>query len=282
MSTNLNTSSNLILTSIDGMTMWVKDELMFVADDLQNVSIQNNEETTDITGKNGRKLATLKQNKAVQITGSNGVILASMLSVQTGGKYVAEASYPVSWCDSVRISAKDEAETKFTAVGVTGQEIRAIVKESVGGSVDTLNQLKQVDKDAADLEAGEFTYEPETKKIVFADNTVDPGEIVRIFYTRNVPASHVDNPADQFSAEGLVIFDCTARDICQNYYRAQLVVPRADFTGNFNIDIGTEQALHNFEINALSSVTVCDKVATDQAGIYWDFIVFDRDTDDAD
>lgn len=273
-----NNTTNLILTSIDSMVMWGRNNILqYSLDDLQNVSIQNNEETTDITGKNGRKIASLKQNKTVTITGANGVLSSGLLSAQTGGALEYTEDYPVSWSETIRVTNPDLVATSFRAEGFAGQEIRAIVRESNGGNIDTIHPLKQA---ASSPGEDEFTYDPETKIITFGAKP-EAGELFRVYYTRKVAATHVDNPADKFSAEGYAVFDCTARDLCNNYYRSQLVVPRAELTGNFTMDIGTDQVLHNFEINALASVSNCDANLEGAASIYWDFIVFNQDAPDA-
>lgn len=272
-------STSLYLTSLDGMTMWDKNNnLVFSLDELQDVSLSNNEETSDITGKNGRKIATLKQNKTVSITGNNGLISGPLMSAQTGGTYTESESYTVYFYDQIRIEDPLSAQTSYKAVGFPGNEIRAIVFETNGGSVDTLHPMKQT-TDAPS--AGTFNYDPESRELRFAAGELEVGDIIRVYYSRNVKASHVSNPADKFSIEGLVVIDCQSRDLCQNYYRSQIVIPRADFTGNFNLEMGSEQAVHNFEINALASVSVCDKVSSSVESIYWDFITFGLNSEDA-
>ena len=269
-------TTNLILVSIDAGTFWEKTRLVCSLDDLQNVSLQNNEETTDITGKNGRKIASLKQNKTVTITGANGVINQGLMSAQTGGDFLYTEDYPVSWSESIRVTNPSNIQTTFKAEGFAGQEIRTIVRESNGGNIDTIHPFKQV---ASNPGEDEFTYDPVTKQLVFGAEP-EAGELLRVFYTRKVAATHVDNPADKFSIEGYAVFDCTARDLCNNYYRSQLVIPRAELTGNFTVDIGNDQTLHNFEINALASVSNCDANIDGMASIYWNFIVFNQDAPD--
>lgn len=274
---NQSNTTNLILVSIDSGAFWDKSKLLCSLDDLQNVSLQNNEETTDITGKNGRKIASLKQNKTVTITGANGVINQGLMAAQTGGDYLYTEDYPVSWNETIRVTNANNIMTNFRAEGFAGQEIRTIVRETNGGNIDTIHPFKQVVSNPGE---DEFTYDPETKVIKFgADPEV--GELLRVYYTRKVAATHVDNPADKFSIEGYAVFDCTARDLCNNYYRSQLVIPRAELTGNFTVDIGNDQTLHNFEINALASVSNCDAYVEGAASIYWNFIVFNQDAPDA-
>lgn len=44
---------------------------LFTLDELQSASIANSEEKQDITGKQGRKLTSLKKNKSVTVSGTN-------------------------------------------------------------------------------------------------------------------------------------------------------------------------------------------------------------------
>lgn len=44
---------------------------LFTLDELQSASIANSEEKQDITGKQGRKLTSLKKNKSVVVSGTN-------------------------------------------------------------------------------------------------------------------------------------------------------------------------------------------------------------------
>lgn len=270
--------SNFILVSIDAMHMWDKNRLMYSLDDLQNVSIQNNEESTDITGRGGRKIDSLKTNKTCVVTGANGLINAGLISAQTGGEYISSDSYPVAWNETIRIEDPNDIHIKYQAVGFPGAEIATVVREFNGGNIDTTNPFKQSTSTA---EVDSFTYDPTTRQLVFNEDALQVGDFIRVYYTRNVAACHVDNPADKFSVQGKVILECTARDMCQNYYRSQFTFPRASLTGNFTLDVGQDQVLHNFEIEALASVTACDSSSYGQDSIYWDYVVFDRDADDA-
>ena len=47
---------------------------LFTLDELQNASIANSQEKQDITGKQGRKLTSLKKNKSVVVSGSSRLV----------------------------------------------------------------------------------------------------------------------------------------------------------------------------------------------------------------
>ena len=76
---------------------------LFKLDELQSATIANGQETTDITGKQGRKLGTLKRNKTMTISGNNGLISGGLLEMQTGGKWV-NGKTEVMWADYLTVS----------------------------------------------------------------------------------------------------------------------------------------------------------------------------------
>ena len=46
----------------------------FTLDELQNATIGNTQENTALTGKGGRTIGQLKRNKAVKVSGTNGMV----------------------------------------------------------------------------------------------------------------------------------------------------------------------------------------------------------------
>ena len=81
------TISDLAITSIETVTAYdvVTGAYMWQLDELQNVSIAQSEEKTDITGKQGRKITSLKRNKTITLSGANGMLSSGMMESQTGG-----------------------------------------------------------------------------------------------------------------------------------------------------------------------------------------------------
>ena len=69
----MNTTPDLMVTSLETLTAFnVTDgAYMFTLDELQNTSLQNDEEKTPLTGKAGRTLSNLKRNKKMTISGAN-------------------------------------------------------------------------------------------------------------------------------------------------------------------------------------------------------------------
>ena len=87
----------ITITSLDTIHAFAlgSGDYLFTLDELQNATIANTQEKVDITGKGGRKLNSLKRNKAVNITGNNGLISGGLLEMQTGGEFVSKESTPI-------------------------------------------------------------------------------------------------------------------------------------------------------------------------------------------
>ena len=138
-------------------------------DELQTATIANTEDKQDITGKQGRKLTSLKRNKAVKVTGSNGMVSGGMLELQTGSKFANKAT-EVQWADYLTVTS-NAAATNYTAVGTAGAEISHIlVKDKSGVPVKQLTQ-------AAEAAAATFTYDPKTNRLYVAHCYVDSTKI---------------------------------------------------------------------------------------------------------
>ena len=53
----------------------------FIADDLQNASMENEQETVYALGKNGVRIGSADRNKASRITATNGAIVDGIMAV---------------------------------------------------------------------------------------------------------------------------------------------------------------------------------------------------------
>lgn len=91
---------DLTITSLETITAYdvVTGDYKFTLDELQNTSIAQTQDKVDMTGKGGRKLNSLKRNKAVTISGADGMVSGGLLEMQTGsafeGSSEAEAITP--------------------------------------------------------------------------------------------------------------------------------------------------------------------------------------------
>ena len=257
---------DLIITSLETITAFdpASGAYLFTLDELQNASIANTEEKVDITGKQGRKLSSLKRNKGVTISGANGLLSGGLMELQSGGKFENKATN-VMWTDYVSV-ASNKATTTYKAVGTTGAEIKGLYVRNADGTLG--DALEQADTAAA----GKFAYAPATKQLTFT-GLADGTEIV-VYYERKITADVLANESDKYSKKAMLYIDAIGEDRCANVYRIQFFVPKADFNGEYSIDLGDDQVVQNFEAEALAG-------ACGVAGVLWTYTVFGENTEDA-
>ena len=259
---------DLTITSLETITAFnvTTGAYKFTLDELQNATIQNSQETQEITGKGGRRLSTLKRNKSVTVSGTNGMISGGLLEVQTGGTFENKTTQ-VLWTDYLTVSS-NAATTNYKAVGTAGAEIEELYIKNNDGTLGT--ELEQ----AASAASGKFAYDPSTKALTFsgvADNT----EIV-VYYKRNITADVLSNESDKYSEKATLYIDALAEDKCSNVYRVQFFIPKADFSGEFQIEMGDNQATHDFEAESLAGACI-----SGSSSLLWTYTVFGVNTEDA-
>lgn len=215
---------------------------LFTLDELQNASIANSEEKQDITGKQGRKLTSLKKNKSVVISGTNGLVSGGLFELQVGSKFENKVT-EVMWTDYLTVSG-NAATTNYTAVGTEGAEISAVYVKNTDGTLG--ESLEQ----ASTTESGKFAYAPSTKKLTFTGLT-DGTEVV-VYYMRKIQANTLENLSDKYSGKCALYIDAMGEDKCANVYRIQFYIPKADFSGEFSLEMGDNQTVHAFEAEALA------------------------------
>lgn len=260
------TSMDLTVTSLETITVFdiTTGDYMFTLDELQSTTIENAEEKSEVNGKGGRKLSTLKKNKTVTISGSNGLISGGLLGMQTGGNFESKTT-EVLWTEYVTI--KDAAAaTSYVAIGTTGAEIVSLHVKKTDGTLGTEYTQGSVVEDTT------FTYDPGTKALTFAD-TVEDGTEVVVIYKRKIQAAVLENYSDKYSGKCMMYIDAIAEDRCGSLFRIQFFIPKADFSGNFSIELGGDQAVHNFEAEALAG-------ACGGAAQLWTYTVFGANAED--
>jgi len=270
--------NDLTITSLETITAFhpTSGAFLWMLDELQNATISNSQETTDITGKQGRLLNSLKRNKAVTISGNNGMVSGGLLATQTGGKFVSKATnimYPDYM--TVRVAdGKVTAETTYKAVGTAGNEIESVYVRNADGT--------RGEKFTQDATAGKgtFAYDPATKTITFADGALADGTEIAANYFRKIQANVLENMSDQYSEKVQLYVDAFAEDKCSNVYRVQFFIPKADFNGNFDITLGDNQTVHAFEARSLAGAS-CGRV-NGSAGALWTYTVFGENAEDID
>lgn len=239
----------------------------FTLDELQNATIANTQEKSDITGKQGRKLSSLKKNKGVTISGSNGMVSGGLLEMQTGNEFKNKKT-TVKWTDYITVNS-NTAVTTYRAAGTVGNEIEAVYVKNADGTLGkTLTQ-----KDA--VSETEFTYDPATKTITFKEGSLADGTELAVYYMRQIQANVLENTSNTYSGKCALYVDALAEDKCSNVYRVQFYIPKADFNGEFSIEFGDNQTVHAFEAESLSG-------ACGNNNTLWTYTIFGANAEDVD
>lgn len=259
--------NELTLTSLERIIGYnLGGEYLWTLDELQNATISNTQEKVDITGKQGRKLNSLKRNKAVKVTGTNGMLSLGLIATDTGTEVARDENVQYKWYEIVDIE-ENAASTTYTAVGTVGAEIDALYIVNVDGTRGV-----KLEQDATATE-GTFTYTPGTKKLAFLADAYN-GQKAVVYYTRKVNAAVISNDSGKYSQKCTLYIDALAEDKCNKCFLVQFVIPVADFSGNFDIAMGDNQATHSFEADSLSS-------GCSGGGIrLWDMLVIEDGTAD--
>ena len=258
--------NDIAITSLETITAFdiTTGSYKFTIDELQNASIAQSQETTDITGKQGRVISTLKRNKTVTVSGTNGLVSGGLLETQTGGSFASKAT-EVLWADYLTV-ASGEATTSYKAIGTAGAEIEALYIKNSDGTLGT--KLEQ----AAQAAAGKFAYDPSTKKLTFHTDVTAGTELIA-YYKRKITADVLENDANTYSGKLTLYIDALAEDKCGNIYRVQFFIPKADFSGEFTLELGDNQTTHAFEAKALAG-------GCGGNGQLWSYTIFGSDTAD--
>lgn len=253
---------DIMITEYDTLEGYNGTEHLFTLDELQNVKISNSEDTSDITGKKGRRLGRLKQNKAVTISGTSGVISGGLLALQVGSDFATSEAAPIKYSEDVTITG-NTAVISYEAVGTTGNEIaKAYIKDEGSFELELLEQ----DASVAD---GKFTYTPDTKTLTFNDGAYADGTIVTVHYFRSVKGAVLENNSEKFSGKCTLYLNARGEDTCGNVHLVQIEIPIADFSGSFDLEMSDNQTTHPFEATSLAGS--CKKLG----GNYWKYTVFD-------
>lgn len=255
---------DIAITSLDRIMAfdYVTDDFAFELVELQDAKISNTEDKGEVTGKQGRKLTNIKRNKAVAISGTHGLVSGGLLEVQTGSQFVnytsdSDDKAVVMYRDIIKIGADKTATTTYTAIGTAGNEITEvrIIKNDA-----EVKRLKASD--------GAFTYASASKKLTFTESDdVTEGDTIQVHYYREVTGSVLENLSDSYSGKVSMFIDAQGEDMCGNIYHVQFHIPKADFSGNFDLELGGDQVTHAFEAESLAGT--CDS-----NGYLWTYTVF--------
>lgn len=251
----------LSITQVDQIIAFDGNDLEFIMDEVTETTLSQEEEITDITGRGGRKIGSLKKNKAVTGKGTNGLIVGGALAAMVGSEVEENEEEKVRYTDtSLKVASnKASIEKKESLVGATGQEIIAVYVKNKDGSLG-----KKFTQNAAAV-AGEFSYAE--GEITFNEGELTDGTELVAFYDIKVKAKKVSNVSDKYSKTLKLYIDCTAQDTCDNQYHVQFIIPRADFHGTFDLTFGGDPSTQDFEFGSLAG-------GCGGSNSLWDMVVF--------
>lgn len=250
--------SKLSITQIDQMMFFNNaNQLEFIFDEIQEGNIQNGEEKSEITGKNGRKIGNLKKNKTVTFTATNGLIVGGALAAQTGSD-VEQGTFKVRTTEIVAVNS-NKATIEGTPVGTTGAELGYVYIKNQNGS-----QGKAYEQAAA---AAKDKFSFTGKEITFNDGDITDGTEIIVIYDTEVTSAKISNDTTKYSKVLKAYVDVTAQDNCDNVYHGQFIIPRADFSGEFELAMGGDPSTHAIEFESLAG-------GCGNSNTLWDFIVF--------
>lgn len=229
--------------TIDAFDITTGDYL-FSLEELSDYSISHIEESQNIIGRNGRVISRIKRNKEVTISGTNGVVSAGLMSVQTGGVF-RHGQNEIMWFEYLTVES-DKAVISFDAVGVVGAEINSVIVK--GRSGNPLASLIQ----GSSASDGVFEYNPANRTLSFYG--IDDGTDITVYYKRRVRTTTMINGSNKYSGKAVLYVNGLAEDKCSNLYRVQFCFPRVDFSGEFALDFGQGQTVHKFEATALAGL----------------------------
>lgn len=275
-------ANDLTITSIETITAFdlVTGAFKFALDELQSATIAQSQEKTDITGKQGRKLSSLKKNKSVKISGNNGMVSGGLMELQTGCDFESKVT-TVMWPDYMTV-AGNEATAAYKAVGTTGNEIESVYVKSADGTLG--KKLTQ----GATAAQGVFAYDPDTNKLAFyagkeaaEGNPAEPADVpdgaeIVAYYKRRIQGDVLVNMSDTYSGKCSLYVDAFGEDKCGNVFRIQFFIPKADFSGDFSIEFGDNQSVHAFEAESLSGGCGTGSIGS----ALWTYTVFGANAED--
>ena len=254
--------NKLSVTQIDQVTCFNNaNELEFIMDEIQEGTLSNTQEKVTITGKGGRTIGSLKRNKTVTFSATNGFIVGGALAAQTGSE-VEQGQFNVRVTEILTVNSNSATGTQ-EAIGTAGAEIGYVYIKNANGSLG-----KSFTQVASDPATGEFTYNPTGKSFTFFEGDVPDGTEVVAFFDVEVEGAKISNDSETYSKVLKMYIDVTAQDNCDNIYHGQFLIPRADFNGEFEITMGGDPSVHNIEAESIAG-------GCNGSTKLWDLIIFE-------
>ena len=247
---------NIIITELTQIAGYElnSEKLKYKFEEPQKCSIENDEQVTDLTGKGGRLIGTLKTGKSAKITGTNGIVSFAAMGSQLGSEY--------------RIGNNVDDEVNTIVVTELLKVKEGIEPADEGKKFVTLSHAPfglvgsvavTYDNNSFDaLEASEYTHTAGAIEIEFTSEKIKaekPGEYykVTVSYLREVDSGVMVNDSAKYSGTDRWVIDALGQDPCGNEYWVQIDVPKVSVSGTFSLEMGDAQTVQNFEGRALTS-----------------------------
>ncbi len=251
------------ITSVETIENYSRtdDTCLSILDEIKNVSLENSEDSSDVTGKNDQALFTLKKNKAVSGSGSSGYISGNLMALQTGSDPVAGK---IEFRKREVIKFDTSATTitlAETASGTAGAEILKLIV-TIDGE-DTSTEYKQ----ATAAEADKFSYAAGV--ITLPTETKSKSGSVEVIYNYEKDGASVGNKSGTYGKTTHTFINCLGKNICDEIYFIQIEIYRCDWNANFTFELGGDGVEHPFEFKSL-----VDKCHGDDG--FWSFKVYKK------
>lgn len=237
--------------------------------DLKSGQFTGSQETVYAEGADGAKLAAFDINKVAGFNAVNGTVDMGFLSLQVGGDLIEVTNGSEITMHKVLESADGTTVTLTQKVaGETGNEIGFIYPLSADGMPDYTKPIAQ----AATASATEFAYDPATGVITLPTGMFKAKSQVAVEYRPEFGKyTRLDNESSKFAKTGRIVIDAWFTDLCsETDVPMQVVMEKGKVSGEIDISIGDQAAVHNIAVEAMS--TVCDENKK-----LWSWYIYDED-----
>ncbi len=244
----------------------------FIADDLQEANMSNEQETVYALGKNGVKIGSGDRNKASKITATNGAIIDGIMAAQTGSGVETGTHVVRGFLDDCVVFNGGnglQATLKHKPAGRAGAEIKFVYKKNLDG---TLGKPYPIGATAG---ADTFSYSSAKKTVnIPTDGNIAEGDhIVAIYDIEVANAKKILNADNKFSTTGMLVADIYAKDICtEQSYCGKIIYPKAKASGNFELAFGNDPSVQAMEFEALAGGCGAGNNHT-----LWELYIFDEE-----
>nr|DAI44092.1 MAG TPA: putative structural protein [Caudoviricetes sp.] len=259
------TSNKYIIQNMERLSCFdlTDGTCLFIAEDLQEANMTNEQEDVYATGKNGVKIGSGSRNKASRITATSGSILDGVIATQVGSDIKLETVH-VPHMEILTVGAGKTATLTYKAIGAEGNEVPFIYERNSDG---TLGKKYAINSAAT---ADQFSFNATTGVITCPTGMTEGTQIVVWYDVEAKNAKHIVNADNVFSRELKVVADVWARGTCdgKDYY-GKVIYGRAKASGNFELAFGNDPSVQNMEFEALSNS------CSGAGNLLWDFFIFD-------